>query len=220
MKNSEVKKSTSSNPDHASTLKKLFPIGKTLRPLFQTLAPELEVDEDIVLKSINMDDARRIFDLVDANRKHLEAWLSWIQKLQSVKDSKSFIRAIRYKDVFAGRWVYGIYYQDQLVGMIDFNDGDRDLNQVAIGYWLSHDFQGKGIVTRAARKCIDYLFKEKQVHRVLIKCATDNYRSQAVANRLNFNWEGIDRDAGTVNGKSVDMINYGILYREWLAMNS
>jgi ribosomal-protein-serine acetyltransferase len=217
MKNIEVKKSTRSNPDQPSPFNILFPLRKRLLPLFQTLAPELVVDEDIVLKSLDMNDSRRIFDLVDKNREHLEAWLSWIQKIQSLKDSRSFVRAVGYKDIFAGRWVYGIWYQHQLVGMIDFNEGDRELNQVAIGYWLSHDFQGKGIITRSAEKCIDYLFKEQQVNRVLIKCATDNYRSQAVAKRLHFNWEGIDREVGTVNGKSVDLIIYGILYREWLA---
>ena len=219
MKKPEVSKSTSSNPDPRSPLSKLFPIRKSLRPFFQTLAPELVVDEDIVLRSLDMEDSKRIFELVDKNRKHLEAWLSWIEKIRSVKDSKNFVRTVKYKDVFAGRWVYGIWYQEKLVGMIDFNEGNKELNQVAIGYWLASEYQGNGIITRSAKKVISYLFNQQEVHRVLIKCATDNYKSQAVAERLNFNWEGIDREVGTINGKSVDLIIYSILYREWYELN-
>ena len=219
MKKPEVSKLTSSNPDPRSPLRKLFPIRKSLRPFFQTLAPELMVDEDIVLRSLDMDDSKRIFELVDTNRQYLEAWLSWIEKIKSIKDSKNFIRTVRYKDIFAGRWVYGVWYQDALVGMIDFNEGDKELNQVSLGYWLASNYQGKGIITRSAQKCISYLFLEQEVHRVMIKCATDNMRSQAIAERLHFNWEGIDREVGTINGKSVDMNIYGILYREWLEFN-
>lgn len=221
MKKPEVPNVPGSNlPEKKSPLRNMFPIRKPLRPFWHKPAPELMVDDEIILKSLTSADGPRVFELVDANRRHLQEWLTWIEKIQTLKDSMSFVRNVRYRDIFEGRWVYGVWYMEELVGLIDFNEGDKENNQVALGYWLNKEHQGKGIITRAVSKCLDYAFDEQHIHKVIIRCATNNLKSQAIPMRLNFTWEGMDHNAGTVNGKTVDMVAYGMLYRDWARLST
>lgn len=214
MKKWSTPQPTGSKPK-TTVFKDKFPVRATLKSLWQKTAPELVVDGDISLKPITIQDAERIYDLVQNNRAHLQEWLSWIEKVKSIQECRSFIRHVSYRDIFAGKWVYSIWYQGKLEGLIDFNEGDRSQNQVSFGYWISEEHEGKGIVTKSVAKCLDYVFEVQQLHRVVIKCATKNFRSEAIPLRLKFSWEGLEHDAGTVNGQTVDMAIYSILYRDW-----
>ncbi|MDX2249551.1 MAG: GNAT family protein [Bacteroidia bacterium] len=206
---------TSGSKSKTPVFRDLFPVRVPLKPFWQKTAPELVVDEEITLRPITAQDSERIYELVENNRAHLQEWLSWIEKVKTIQDCRSFIRTVSYRDIFAGKWVYGIWYQDKLAGLLDFNEGDKSQNQISLGYWISKEQEGKGIVTRSVSKCLDYVFEVQQLHRVVIKCATKNFRSEAIPLRLKFSWEGLDHEAGTVNGKTVDMVTYSMLYRDW-----
>lgn len=196
-------------------LRKWFPIRNPLRPLLFKPAPELIVSDEIVLKSLEPDHVDRLFQLIEDNRAYLQQWISWIETIKTFSECKAFVNGVRYKDIFAGQWVYGIWHEEELVGLLDFNEADRDLNQISIGYWLDQHIQSKGIATQSVLRCLDYVFEELQLHRVLIKCAEENLRSQAIPQRLGFTWDGIELEAGTVDGRTVHMITYSMLYREW-----
>ena len=209
-------KNTSSIAQEKSNyLTRVFPIRKALNPFRPTPAPILQVDEEISLRSLSIEDVDLLFELVENNREHLQAWLSWISQIKTIEDTKAFVKGVRYKNIFAGRWIYGVLYNNELVGLLDFNEGNKALNQLSIGYWLSKKMEGKGIITRAVHRCLTYVFDEQHVHRVLIKCATQNQKSQAIPMRLNFSWEGIEVDAGTLGGESVDLVVYSMLYSDW-----
>ena len=217
MERDQLSASEFSSQDKTSPkpVRKWFPIRKALRPLLYKPAPELLVTEEIVLRSLEPEHTDRIFSLIESNREYLQNWISWIETIQTYNDCKNFVNGVRYKDIFAGQWVYGVWFQKQLVGLLDFNEGDRELHQISIGYWLDHAEQGRGIITQSVMCCLDYVFTELELHKVLIKCADQNERSQAIPIRLGFTWEGFDHEAGTVNGKTVNMVTYSMLYREW-----
>ena len=199
----------------ARSLGKVFPIRKSLLPFFPKPSPKLEVDDEITLMALQPQDEEKLYELIEWNRGHLEEWLPWIHSITSLEDCQEFMKSIEYSDIFSGKWVYAIWYKEQLVGLMDFNEGDKELNQIAIGYWLGEYYQGKGIVTRAVTASLDYVFDVQQIHKVLLKFVKHNEKSQAVALRLNFQWEGIQQEAGTLNGETVDMITYSMLYRDW-----
>lgn len=190
-------------------------IREALRPFFHKPAPKLQVDEDILLQEPRLEDIDRLYELIEGNREHLQRWLSWIQRITTREHCRTFVNHVNYRNIFSGRWVYGIWYRDELAGLIDFNEGDKQLNQVSLGYWLAHAYQGKYIMSRVVRTCLDYAFDEQHLHKVLIKTASDNFRSQAIPIRLRFSWEGLTHDAGTVNGRPIDMIIYSMVYNDW-----
>jgi ribosomal-protein-serine acetyltransferase len=85
----------------------------------------------------------------------------------------------------------------------------------SIGYWLSKELEGKGIITRSCKAVIDEGFKRLKLNRIEIRAAVENYKSQAIPQRLGFKQEGIIRQAEFVNNQFVDLYVYSMLKEEW-----
>lgn len=99
--------------------------------------------------------------------------------------------------------------------MIGVHYIDRANRKASIGYWLGEQFQGLGLMTKACKACIDYLFDEQHLHRVEIRCAVENKRSRAIPERLGFTNEGTIRESEWLYDHFVDHVVYGMLSREW-----
>ena len=170
----------------------------------------IRVDDDILLRPPRITDAKALFALVDASRVYLRRWLPWVDGLRSAKDY---------------RWVEGgvagqeyrfvIMYKGAVVGAADIRGLGSPNNVGELGYWLAEDMQGRGIVPRACRAVLDYVFGELQLNRVQIRAATENRRSRAIPERLGFVFEGVQRQAELVNGEYNDLALYSMLASEW-----
>jgi ribosomal-protein-serine acetyltransferase len=75
--------------------------------------------------------------------------------------------------------------------------------------------EGKGIITQSCKTLINYGFNNLQLHRIEIKAATHNLKSQAIAEKLHFKKEGVLRAAELVNNVYFDLQVYSILRPEW-----
>lgn len=176
----------------------------------------LPVDDDIKLCLLESHHAEVLFALVDTNRAHLRRWLAWVDHNTEVEHSRQFIRASLESFAHNEGFCTGIFYRGQLVGLLGsakFNLEDR---VVELGYWLSAEFEGRGIITRACCVILRYLFEERGFNRVQIRCATGNHRSCATPERLGFTREGVLRQEGRVgDGSYVDLVMYSLLAEEW-----
>ena len=85
----------------------------------------------------------------------------------------------------------------------------------SIGYWLGESYQGKGLITKACSKVLEYSFGRMGLNRIEIRCATENLKSRAIPERLGFKDEGIIRDAEWLYDHYVDHIIYGMLESQW-----
>lgn len=108
-----------------------------------------------------------------------------------------------------------ILYDGEIVGTAGFNQLNWSNKTGQIGYWLSEDFQGKGIMTRVAKALTDYAFKELKLNKVEIRAAAENNKSRGIAERLGFMNEGCIRQAEWLYDHFVDHIVYGMLANEW-----
>lgn len=177
----------------------------------------LTVNSDIKLKNIELNDAKVLFDTVDANRRHLRVWLPFIDYVTKVEDEENFIKILLTPNDVWGEDVFLIYYKNEFAGLISlkFNRLDRPNKKTEIGYWLAEAFQGKGIMTECCRRLIDYAFTELDINRVQIKIASGNLPSIKVAERLNLKFEGVERDGELLINGFTDLNVYSILKREW-----
>ncbi|WP_411348186.1 GNAT family N-acetyltransferase [Paenibacillus sp. WLX2291] len=173
------------------------------------------LDEEIELRPLEPAHARHIYQLIDQSRSHLRQWLPWVDANTSVEDSENFVRASLTQALENGGFNAGIWYKDQLAGIIGFHEINWNHRSVGIGYWLGESFQGNGLITSALRAMLDYAMLELNLHRVEIRCATANKRSRAVPERLGFILEGIIREAELLPSGYVDHAVYGMLQQEW-----
>ncbi len=87
--------------------------------------------------------------------------------------------------------------------------------QASLGYWIGEEFEGQGLVTQACRAILDEAFGQYGLHRMELRAARGNARSQAVAGRLGFVQEGVVRDAEWLYDHYVDHVVFGLLESEW-----
>ena len=173
----------------------------------------MEVDQDIQLALIDAHFSERYETLAKANYDYLKQWLAWPDLCKSADDFKQFAKRSLHDYADGKSLTCALFYQDQLVGNISFNDIDHKLKKVTIGYWLSADHQGKGIITRACQHLIQYAFNELYMQKIQISAAKDNLASRSVCERLNMTLEGVITHAEKIDGRILDHAVYG-LYKQ------
>jgi ribosomal-protein-serine acetyltransferase len=175
----------------------------------------LRVDTSVELRLLLDGDAERFFDLIMRNRDHLDPWMRWTARVQTLDDARKYLEraGARYE---AGEGFHaGLWDGDTLAGGIACHAIDRESHNTEIGYWLGESFTGRGLVTRACRAVITALFELEHLHRIEIRCAADNLPSRAVADRLGFTYEGMLRESEWITSSFRDHALYSLLDREW-----
>lgn len=173
----------------------------------------ITVSEEIILKPLSHEHAPLIFHMLDSQREYMRPWLPFVDYTQEVTDTQMAIATL----IDGVNEQFSIFYKGEFVGLVGFKDTDFGNKKTEIGYWMSQDVQGKGIMTRSVQRLLQYAFEEKELNRIQIKVATDNKKSRAIPERLGFTQEGIERDGELlVDNRYTDIVIYSILKREYI----
>jgi len=177
----------------------------------------IKIKKELYLQRISHQDAEEVFDLIDKNRKHLRFWLPFVDTTYSVNNTHSFIEGLQ--KPYSREMVFTICYNDSISGLIGFKDIDTANNRLEIGYWISKQDEGKGIISDACRTLIDKAFNKMSINRVQIKCGIGNERSSNVPKRLGFKFEGIERSGEKHKNGFIDLEVYSLLKSDWKNTN-
>lgn len=176
---------------------------------------QIRVDEHTVLFLYQEEDAKELFGLVDSNRSYFGEWLPWLAYNTKIEDTRKFILECKTNYKNGVSLNLGIQYHDKIVGSVSFNTINLTHRNAEIGYMLSEDYIGKGIITKSCRTLINYGFDELELNRVTIKSATENIKSRAIAEKLGFKLEGIIEQNEWLYNHFVDHAHYGMLKENW-----
>ncbi|WP_196008112.1 GNAT family N-acetyltransferase [Clostridium tyrobutyricum] len=77
------------------------------------------------------------------------------------------------------------------------------------------EYWGKGYGKECGKLIIEHGFSELNLNRVYCGTFSENIGMQKLAEKLGFNKEGIRCEAEFKNGKYVDIIEFGLLKRNW-----
>lgn len=176
----------------------------------------MKLFEDISIRLLQTDDAKDIYDAIDAQRAYLGRWLPFVESTTSVAVIQAFVNsALNAEDK-----TFTIRKGEQFIGLIGFKATDKANCKTEIGYWLSEEYQGRGIMTRAVKALCRQAFEALGMNRVQIKCAVGNTHSSNIPKRLGFQIEGVER-AGELfaDGHFVDIEIYSFLKDEYHSKN-
>ena len=166
-----------------------------------------------------MNDAEKIYNLIDNSRSYLKEWLPWLDTSTKVEDTKEFIQGSLRGYVENKSMTAVILYKEEIVGLVSFNSINWSNKTAYIGYWLGQEYQGRGIMTKAVRALTDYAFNQLKLNKVEIRAAVENKKSRYIPERLGFVKEGTIRQAEWLYDHFVDHIVYGMLKDEWEGKN-
>jgi ribosomal-protein-serine acetyltransferase len=179
------------------------------------MKPFLTIDEDLILHQPQIDFAEELFAIVDDNRAYLEKSLPWVRATKTAADSHRFLKEARQFSEGGQQLHTLIIYKGKIVGLVGFNAIQKKHQKGEIGYWVAENMQGKGIVTKAVKRLIDYGFKHLNLNKIIIRVSTQNLKSQHIPERLGFVHEGTLRSELILNDEFIDIKIYGFLKSEY-----
>ncbi|WP_332645334.1 GNAT family N-acetyltransferase [Lysinibacillus sp. 54212] len=129
----------------------------------------------------------------------LDCALAWIaDHEQNFKDDRMYEFAITDKNSGKLYGAIGISNHQQ------FKNGE-------MGYWIGEEYWGNGYATEAAKAILDFVFKEKNYHRVYARYFKSNPASGKIMEKCGMKYEGILKDHIYKNDCFEDIVFYGII---------
>lgn len=174
-----------------------------------------EVKDGLALALVQPSFAKQYLQIVAQEREYLGQWLSWPAYADSEAFFLNFVQNSLQSYAAGKSWTCAMIYRGQVVGNISFNTINTELKKVEIGYWLSQQYQGRGIVSQSVKKMVEIAFHQLEMEKVQISAAVENRPSRRVCERLGFELEGVITRAENLNGMVVDHAIYGMSREKW-----
>ncbi len=171
--------------------------------------PNIET-ENLILESFTINDAEELFKIRSDNRvtKYLDR-----DNHKTVEESKTMIQSIlqSYMDKAGINWIIRKKASHEVAGYIGYWNLIRENVRAEIGYVLKPEFWGKGYMSEALLKVLEYGFNELKLHSILGNVNPQNKRSIKILEKFGFIKEAHFREDFLYNGKYLDSEIYCLL---------
>ncbi|MCJ7841027.1 GNAT family N-acetyltransferase [Lederbergia sp. NSJ-179] len=174
--------------------------------------PVLETNR-LRLRKLKDADVEDIF--LYGSDEEVSRYVTW-DRHRTIADSEQFLTFAkeRYAEKQVAPW--GIEWKEtgKIIGTIDFIWWKPKHRSAEIGYVLSRDFWGRGIMTEAAKEVIRFGFAEMDLIRIQARGFVENIGSSRVMEKAGMTFEGILRKEMFAKGRHWDVKIYSILKGE------
>ncbi len=151
------------------------------------------VTASITLKPLSLEHKEELHLLKQKNKNYLMPYLDWI-RFEDENDTNAthnFITMVINGFSSKKSVNYGIFYNNQLAGILGFNSISLRSQIAEIGYWLGEDFTKKGLITQSIPAMLNWWNTNYGIKRFVLKASEHNTASNNIAKRLNFPFEGV-----------------------------
>jgi len=172
----------------------------------------------LILRLPTEADHEKFKDFDERNMEHLSPWRSangeskkdhntqLIQWEQEFKEGKSIRFLLFLKDDPEG----------EIIGFCNFSQIFRGSFQACyLGYHIDKDFEGKGFMSEAVAKAIEYMFEQQKLHRIMANYMPSNKKSAQLLQKLGFVVEGHAKKYLLINGQWEDHILTSLTNQNW-----
>lgn len=180
--------------------------------LIDHLGTQVIETDRLILRRFNISDAQDIFDNWASNHQATK-YLTWPPH-ERVEDTRALLQdwVTAYDQLNQYRWGITLRNQpEQVIGDISVVGTNELRKECEIGYVLSPNYWGQGIMTEALKAVTTYLLTEVQFNRLQALHNVANVGSGKVMKKAGLRYEGTHRQYGMNNSGLVDMARYAIL---------
>lgn len=171
----------------------------------------LKINDEILLEPLDTKHAGDIFRTVNTYREDMREWLPFVDKTKREEDTRIFIEYAK----TSGDMTFAILYKGRFAGLVGLKDLNNPNQRGEIGYWVSPEYQNQGLATTCSRFLIEYGFNQLKLHRIQIRIGVGNEKSNRVAEKLHFRFEGVERDGELLISGFHNINVYSLLKEEW-----
>lgn len=165
----------------------------------------------LILRRFTVDDAQDMFDNWASN-DNVTKYLTWPTH-KSVETTKKVLSewAESYKDEKTYHWAIVLKDTNKVIGDISTPKIDEECLTAELGWCMSEEYWGQGIMPEAALAVRDYLFDEAGFNRIAAIHDINNTKSGRVMQKIGMKYEGTKRQASKNNQGICDICLYAIL---------
>ena len=138
--------------------------------------------------------APKIFEAIMESQNELAEYLPWVPNALTMEAAVTNTKnAIDNFDTFSGELRYSIICKrsDTFLGVIGLMIKDKSIPYFEIGYWLRSSQVGNGYMTEAIHLIEKHAFGDLGARRLELTMAESNLKSQAIAKRCGYQYEGL-----------------------------
>jgi ribosomal-protein-alanine N-acetyltransferase len=159
------------------------------------------VNGDVKLRVAKMRDSKQLEKLILGNRSWLRPWEATNPEAPNSFDVRGQLRGLlRQLDDQSGM-PFVIEVQGQVQGQLNVaNVMYGSVSSAVLGYWVSPEVAGKGVMPVSVALVTDYLMDQVGLHRVEINVRPENVASLRVIQKLGFRYEGLKQRYIHING--------------------
>ena len=170
---------------------------------------EFKIGNDTIKLSFpEKEHAKDLYDVVEKYRSDIGRWLPWADETNSVQEEIDFIKYARERTAAYKALILTILMNDKAVGTVDLHNISEKNSRAEIGYWISKDVQGRGIMTESVKRLVEISFRDLNLQKIIIMAESENLKSRAVAERSGFLYEATLKEHLVYKGEFKDLIVY------------
>lgn len=159
--------------------------------------PQSIETERLVLRRYRAGDAANLLELVARNRQELIREFAPVAALQTSEHIESFIVEKSSQWEQGKNFCYGVWRKDaeQLLGQVQVKNIAWEIPSAELSYFIDKDSQRRGYASESARAIVSTAFDELRFERIFLRILPSNAESLALAKKLQFQEEGLHRNA-------------------------
>lgn len=182
--------------------------------VFKGNFPIINISNLIQLRELHVSDVVSFYDYYINPEVHQYIPSDIPTDIKEARDEIIFWKSLfnRGKGIY---WGVANTFNDELVGMIGLNKYSRENNRIELSFELSKDYWGRGIISSAIEKVLDFAFNEMKINRVEALTSPKNLASCRVLSKNGFIKEGILKEYRCCQSKYHNMAMYSILERKY-----
>lgn len=165
--------------------------------------------ERLELSPLTKEDRKRLVELL--NDKRITDTTSAIPSPYTMEDADAFLKIVEDKKALGDvQLAIRLKESGELIGGIGLHASLAHKRAMA-GYWLTPSYWGKGIMTEALKRMIEYGFSEMGLIRIEAHHMAKNPASGKVMEKAGMEKEGYFKSHLIKDGEILDTVHYAIL---------
>lgn len=187
---------------------------KMLSALDKKVPREEITGQQVLLRRHTLSEAATQFAVVESERARLRQFLPWVDFTKTIDDELEYLKGCIDKWNGHQEFNFSIFKIEKsghiYIGNVGACNISWNHHRVEIGYWISKQYEGCGLMKDAVATLEGELFA-LGFNRIVIKCSTKNFRSATIPLRLGYRLEGILQQEALDLGKYDDTMVFAKL---------
>lgn len=166
-----------------------------MQPILLNIPEQFE-SENLIIRVPRPGDGAILQEAYLASYPRLKPWFPWAQDESNVEDREKFVREQYARFIKKEDMMLFLILKDEnkLIGCSGLHSQKWEVPSFEIGYWVRTGYEGKGYILEAVNAITKFGFEVLKANRIFIRCDIENIRSQSVAKRAGYIYEGTFRN--------------------------